>query len=473
MLPRLVASAGSQRDNVAREGYQHRRSDSLTGSTVGTPRQRQDSSSGSGTFTPFSPTENRFHAPYRDSIDSLDEPTRRPVGPFRPATGSSSNKSSYQSSLLGLTKLGMRPTSSSSEAHMRMESVGERATLVDPDEILVHEGKSILGNDGIYAVRAEDVEAGRAFHDAPVHGSPTGLHDTDYPIPSLISQDPPSPGPLQRNLERLLNPLRRNKAVARLERFIDGPKPARQLVIRPWLPRLEAFLFRLCRPFSYPRFPLLTIVFLAGWILGNVFLTRASWYTSSTNFGTPNVLGCTDALWAQNADCGLNGTACAPFSDHFYPFRCPAGCASVQVLNTRTVGDIGVIYSPFVVGGGSFNDPETSADTNATYRADSFICQAALHAGLFSDDRGGCGVVTQVGSGSDYTTSDRNGIKGTFYEGSFVSSFQFWGGVEQSGCRDLRWEILTFNVVMSFVFSLVLRPFPVRPLSELLVDSMR
>ena len=39
--------------------------------------------------------------------------------------------------------------------------------------------------------------------------------------------------------------------------------------------------------------------------------------------------------------------------------------------NIRTVGDIEVEYVPLVVGGG---------DSNQTYRGDSFICAAGIHA---------------------------------------------------------------------------------------------
>jgi hypothetical protein len=41
----------------------------------------------------------------------------------------------------------------------------------------------------------------------------------------------------------------------------------------------------------------------------------------------------------------------------------------------RSVGDQEVIYQPLVVGGG---------DELGTYRADSFICSAAVHRGLFT-----------------------------------------------------------------------------------------
>lgn len=45
---------------------------------------------------------------------------------------------------------------------------------------------------------------------------------------------------------------------------------------------------------------------------------------------------------------------------------------------TCSIGDQEVIYQPLVVGGG---------DAEGTYRADSFICSAAVHRGLFTVGR--------------------------------------------------------------------------------------
>lgn len=59
----------------------------------------------------------------------------------------------------------------------------------------------------------------------------------------------------------------------------------------------------------------------------------------------------------------------------------PSVLSAWQIANavllslSRSIGDQEVIYQPLVVGGG---------DELGTYRADSFICSAAVHRGLFT-----------------------------------------------------------------------------------------
>jgi hypothetical protein len=103
------------------------------------------------------------------------------------------------------------------------------------------------------------------------------------------------------------------------------------------------------------------------YIIGISFLVRQQWFlTPAADFTV-----CDAAFWGRNAQCGLDGVTCLPFDNTTYEARCPAQCDSVKLLNPRTIGDEEVNLQPLVVGGG---------DANRTYRGDSFICAAAIHA---------------------------------------------------------------------------------------------
>lgn len=111
------------------------------------------------------------------------------------------------------------------------------------------------------------------------------------------------------------------------------------------------------------------LILAAAYIIALAFLARVS------SFLTPaaSFLDCNSAYWAANDACGLDGTACGPFDDSTFDFRCPAQCSLVVLANPRTVGDEQMVNVPLIVGGG---------DENRTYRGDSFICAAAAQASV-------------------------------------------------------------------------------------------
>jgi len=127
---------------------------------------------------------------------------------------------------------------------------------------------------------------------------------------------------------------------------------------------LEASLVRFTQPF---RSPWLLLLLGAVYIIGLAFLSRAqSFLTPESSF-----IECTSAYWSANDGCGVDGLACSPFNDSSLDFRCPSQCAGASLQHPRTVGNEQVVFEPLIVGGG---------DANATYRGDSFICAAAIHA---------------------------------------------------------------------------------------------
>lgn len=132
------------------------------------------------------------------------------------------------------------------------------------------------------------------------------------------------------------------------------------------------------------------------------------------------------------------------------PFRCPANCKRIQLLNPHAVGDQEVSYRPLVVGGPT--DEEETLE-NTYYRADSFICGAAIHAGFINDASGGCGVVSLVGEQTNYPSVNRKHINSISFDSYFPKSFSFLSGT-QSKCRDLRWPLLAVSLVFTILLSL-------------------
>lgn len=132
------------------------------------------------------------------------------------------------------------------------------------------------------------------------------------------------------------------------------------------------------------------------------------------------------------------------------PFRCPANCKRVQVVNPHAVGDQEVNYRPLVIGGPTDEDETLE---NSYYRADSFICGAAIHAGFINDQSGGCGVVSLIGEKSDYSSVNRKHITSVGFDSYFPKSFSFLSGT-QSKCRDLRWPLLGVSLTFTILLSL-------------------
>jgi hypothetical protein len=114
------------------------------------------------------------------------------------------------------------------------------------------------------------------------------------------------------------------------------------------------------------------------------------------------------------------------------------------------VGNKTLEYQALVIGGppGGRDDID-----NATYRGDSFICSAAVHAGYFSDKTGGCGVLRLVPDHKDFPASDRNHVKSVEFNSWFPLSYQFLKGKAET-CKDLRWPILGVTLTFSIVLSL-------------------
>ncbi|KAG6381055.1 hypothetical protein JVT61DRAFT_5451 [Boletus reticuloceps] len=248
---------------------------------------------------------------------------------------------------------------------------------------------------------------------------------------------------------------RLHRSVQRAFLYVRGPRPKRDLPNPiPLLGRtytfrgytltiaLEPALLRATRPFTAPW---LFVLLAAAYIIGFAFFTRAQWFLIPSS----SFVDCTSVFWTENAGCGLNGELCAPFTNTSFDFRCPAQCASVVLLNPRLVGNVELDFVPLLVGGG---------DMQKTYRGDSFICSSAIQAGLISDSRGGCASVQLVGNFTNYLPVAASGLTSVGFPSVFPLSFRFSPSTSLTHCADLRNFALAFNILITCVLFLILRP---------------
>lgn len=154
---------------------------------------------------------------------------------------------------------------------------------------------------------------------------------------------------------------------------------------------------------------------------------------------------------SEGNQCGLNGYECRPFNSSTFAFRCPSFCSSLQLLKPYTVGNETLNYEPLIVGG-----PAPGSDAEGIYRADSFICQAAIHAGVISDASGGCGVVGLTGANDNYYSSKAHGFVSTAFRSTFPKSFRFLQLEDsQKDCPgDSRWGIFAITAVTVVLLSI-------------------
>lgn len=124
-----------------------------------------------------------------------------------------------------------------------------------------------------------------------------------------------------------------------------------------------------------------------------------------------------------------------------------------MILSPETIGNKEYNYRSMVVGG-----PKIAENRSLSiYRGDSFICGAAIHAGIFSSYHGGSGVVSLVGEHNDFSSVDANGISSLNFTPSFPLSFTFLREIDRNTaqCNDPRWELLIITVVFTIIVSIL------------------
>ena len=250
-------------------------------------------------------------------------------------------------------------------------------------------------------------------------------------------------------------PLPIRKAGRAVAKWIKGPVPPQELRIRPWFPTIQEAPLRLLNRYMPKRrhkIFLLLLFYFCWFLTWSLMLGLNSTTAHIKGYGKPANIWCGQSFWLHGNGCGLNGNNCRPFSSAHMAFRCPADCLKTRLLEPHTVGNETLQYQGLVVGGPG----EVDGGFMPIYRADSFICQAAIHAGVTTNGQGGCGVVTLVGSRSDFRSSARNGVTSTSFSSTFPRSFTFQSlSSSQSNCpSDSRWPPFAVTATALVLLSL-------------------
>ena len=123
-----------------------------------------------------------------------------------------------------------------------------------------------------------------------------------------------------------------------------------------------------------------------------------------------------------------------------------------MVLNPHAVGQQEINYRSLVIGGPA-EDALNDSTSESIYRGDSFICGAAIHAGVISNARGGCGVVVLTGEQGQFPSSKRHGINSIAFDSWFPKSYSFVSGLSTDCVKDLRWPLLAVTVGFTTILS--------------------
>ncbi|KIW13507.1 hypothetical protein PV08_08695 [Exophiala spinifera] len=250
-------------------------------------------------------------------------------------------------------------------------------------------------------------------------------------------------------------PLPLRKASRAVVTWVKGPIPPRVLKINPVYPKIQEAPLRLLdryAPKKKQRLILLVGLYACWFLTWSLMLKHHSASGFIKGYGRPRNLWCGASFWNEGNGCGLNGNDCRPFSSAHMTFRCPANCKGTHMLEEHMVGNQLLRYQTLVVGGPDPLEP----DSVPVYRGDSFICQAAIHAGITTDATGGCGVATLVGSHTNFHATKSNGIESVSFPGTFPRSFTFQRlSPAQAKCpSDSRWPLFAVTAVTLVVLSI-------------------
>ncbi|KAI9783382.1 MAG: hypothetical protein M1839_003917 [Geoglossum umbratile] len=236
--------------------------------------------------------------------------------------------------------------------------------------------------------------------------------------------------------------------------WAKGPEPPQIQRINSFCPQFQSLPFRFLNRYLPKRKQKLALLlaFYFAWLLAFVSVLHGSILaTQIEGYGKAQRISCIASYWASGNGCGLDGNDCRPFDNSTFTFSCPANCRDVKVLNPHAVGAQEIVYQPLVVGGPQEGGFGLARDP--IYRGDSFLCGAALHAGVINDERGGCGVVALVGQMDKFPGTIQNGIESIGFDSSFPLSFSFVP-TPSSECSDLRWPLLAVSATFTSILSI-------------------
>jgi hypothetical protein len=225
-----------------------------------------------------------------------------------------------------------------------------------------------------------------------------------------------------------------------LRSLLLGPEPPRIHSIRPALPALQRSPINFLASRNISIKMLVAAVLLFWFIFFT--LSLGSQLPLKDNEGKHVVnLDCVDTFWRRNNDCGIDGVDCHPFSNRAFAFRCPAKCADVRVLNPHHVGPIEVNYRSLVIG-------------SETYRGDSFICASAIHAGVISNSRGGCGRINLIGMHESFASTKQHDIESIAFDSYFPLAYSVTSD-DSFGCSpDPRSGLLFLSLICTAILAI-------------------
>ncbi|KAH6615695.1 LCCL domain-containing protein [Chaetomium sp. MPI-SDFR-AT-0129] len=216
--------------------------------------------------------------------------------------------------------------------------------------------------------------------------------------------------------------------------------------VTPFFPSIQALPSKLLLPKRPWQRTLLFVLFVFSWIVVLILGIRSAFSSDSSEASDTSggrairEVSCVETLWRPGNECGLDGVECRPFGNVSVVVRCPGGCAGAgagagagngagagaKVGGRRYVGRVEVDDGPLVVGGGGGGGDAGSEGARngiSPYRGDSFLCGAAIHAGVIDDTTGGCAVATLVGEYYHYFSSVQHGIESIAFDSYFPLSF--------------------------------------------------
>ena len=181
-------------------------------------------------------------------------------------------------------------------------------------------------------------------------------------------------------------------------------------------------------------------LYLAVFLFLSLLLTALLYYlngfaASTSTSSAPSPFTCHNILWAGADSCGYMAHDCRPFTSEPFDIRCAARCDWPN-LSHRTVG------------------------VQPHYRADSYVCAAAIHAGLIGT-HGGCIRAAFNGPHWGYASGKGSGgLTSEAYESWFPVSFSVTGADGASHCDYFHWSFLFVGLTL-FLLLCLLRPPPV------------
>lgn len=241
--------------------------------------------------------------------------------------------------------------------------------------------------------------------------------------------------------------------------LMDGPEKPVEPHVTMIFPRAQEFPHKLWNNFSKQSLYIILGVSISIWAIIFYSIAINSVLASPKIGGKPaELIGCNAVpkVWrGKNDACGLNGIDCIHTNDDDddgsgeveLRFKCAADCVKESWTYSGTpVGDYESLYRPYVIGGGN--------GTNY-YRADSFVCGSAAHRGVIGDFSGGCGILKFKGRKTNFPSGKgKFGIESIGFDSEFPESYEFvdTSGMKTGGCHDLRWIVIIFNVVASYIY---------------------